>query len=387
MFNLANSLEEAGHEVAYFAMHNERNIDSPWSKYFIDEIDFKSAHKKQTMKNVCAVLGRSIYSFKSKRFIERLIIGYDPDIAWFQTIHNHISPSIIHTLRKYDVPIIWTLHTYTAICLNSTLLCDGELCEECKPNKYYKAVLRHCKKDSLTASAVGTIASYIHKSLRLYHLVDRYISPSKFLRRKFIEFGFPPDKISHIPNLIYADRIVPQFGGQYGLYFGRLAPEKGIKTLLKSLKQNADIPFKIAGDGVSAEALKTFARQNGIKNIEFTGFKTGTELAELVRASKFVVVPSEWYENLPYSVMEAFAFGKPVIATNIGGISEMIDDGRNGLLFEYRNHSQLSERLRVLFKDGELCKKIGREARKDAEVRYNPKIHYKQISTLISKLI
>ena len=386
MFNMAELLKKNGHQIAFFAMNNKNNIYSPWEKYFIDEINFLDINKKKTIKGSIEVLARSVYSLTAKKLIEKLIIDFYPDIVWLQTIHNHISPSIIHTLKKYNIPIIWTLHTYTAICVNSTFTREGKICEVCKPNRFYKSIFRRCKKGSILASMVGAIAAYFHNLLGLYLLVDSYISPSKFLRDKFIEFGMPPNKIIHIPNFINTDEIVPNFSGEYGLFFGRLSSEKGIMTLLTSLKYNREIPFKIVGDGPYSKELKNFALKNNIQNVEFTGFKTGLELKRIVMNAKFVVVPSEWYENQPYSVIEAFSFGKPVVGTNVGGIAEIIEDGENGFLIDQKNYSQLSEKINLLYRQSELCKTMGKKARKDAEIKYNSDIHFNQIFELISSL-
>lgn len=386
MFKLADLFTSKGHKVAYFAMHNERNVKSEWANYFVDQINFKKEYESKSVGGVVRVFSRSIYSIESKKKIKKLIRDFNPNVALIQTIHNHISPSVIHTLKEYGIPVIWNLHIYTPLCINSTFLCNGQICEDCKPTKFYMAVKNKCKKGSILASMVGAIAAYAHKITKIYDLVDFYISPSKFLKTKFIEFGFPPEKIIHIPNFIAADKIVAHYGGEYGLFFGRLSPEKGAITLLKSLINNKDIPFKIVGDGEQAKILKEYAFMNGLKEIEFTGFKFGEELSALISNAKFVVVPSEWYENLPYSIIEAFAFGKPVIATNIGGIPEIVDNNRNGFLFRYKDYNKLSHNINALYNNTELCIDMGKEARRDVKAIYNKDIYYRKIVSLISAL-
>jgi len=331
---------------------------------------------------------RSVYSLEAKRKILQLVDDFKPDVAHLQTIHNHISPSIIHALKKAGVPIVWTLHIYTPICQNSTFFCRGEICETCRPNRFYMAILRRCKYDSYVASFVTALAAYVHRALGLYDLVDLYVSPSQFSRSKFVEFGFPPHRIVHLPNFADLGQTKPRFGGDgYGMFLGRLIPEKGVETLLRALIHVPDTPFKIVGDGPCRPGLEQLSGTLGLSNIEFTGYKARAELRALLQGASFVVVPSEWYENMPFSILEAFAYGKPVIATNIGGIPEMVEDGKDGFLFEYRNYIQLAEKIVLLISQPELAIQLGHNAREKAEKLYNEQHHYDRIMEVYSRVI
>ncbi len=389
LLSLQNFLEKKGHKVIVFSMHHPNNIETEFSKYFVSYINYNEEIKKKTMKTVLKVLKRTIFSSEAKDKIAELIKIERPDVAHVQNIHHHITPSIFYVLKKHKIPIIWTLHDYTAICPNTSLLTHGKVCEKCKKRKYYWPLLMRCKKDSLGASAIAALETIIHRIMRIYNYVDLFISPSKFLRNKFIEFGFREDKIIHLDHFIdfpiIKDNVVPE---NYYLYVGRISEEKGLKTLIEAAIRVNSSKLKIVGDGPLMDEMIAYANARDKKKvIEFLGHKSREELFDLYRESKFIVVPSEWYENAGLIIFEAFACGKPVIGSMIGGIPELVKDKERGVIFEPGNSENLSALIKYLLDNPDIAEKMGENARKHLASKLNSENHYWKLIKVYNQVI
>jgi glycosyltransferase involved in cell wall biosynthesis len=264
----------------------------------------------------------------------------------------------------------------------------GKLCEKCSGGRFYNCFLNRCTKGSAFGSLINTVEMYLHYALRYYQNVDRYITVSSFYRDKMIEAGFQPEKVVHIPNFIDASEF--QYTGAdkgYGLYFGRLSDEKGVGTLLKSLALCPDIPFYLAGSGPQEKELKEFAERTGLRNVTFLGFKKGEDLKKLVQEASFTVIPSEWYENCPMSVIESLAMGTPVIGSRIGGIPELIRDGVDGLTFKAGDPEDLALKMRSLWKAGARRKEMGLKGRAKAEREYSPELFYAKVMKIYEEAL
>jgi glycosyltransferase involved in cell wall biosynthesis len=384
MFGTTKLLEKHGHVVIPFSMKHPLNFDSNFQEYWPSFIDYKEAVKNKNIKTSITVITRSLYSLESKKCISRILDDHTPEIAHIHNIHHHITPSILSEIKKRNIPIVWTLHDYTILCPNTSFLTEGgEICESCKKTKYFMAPIKRCKKNSVGASTVAMLENYFHRIIDIYRHVDLFISPSDFLRNKFIEYGMG-DKVVTLNNFIDVKKIIPNYSNAgYIIYIGRLNKIKGVGTLVEAVKGLPGIRLKVVGDG---ELFESFKRQN-IPNIEFLGFKTGNDLHQLLSNSMFAVVPSEWYENFPYSVLEPMAFGKPVIGANIGGIPELLRDGETGLLFESGNMHGLREKISYLAEQPDATEMMGRNARRYIENSLNEDIHYKKLMEIYDGLI
>ncbi len=383
-FNLFNLLKEAGHQVIPFSVKDKRNIESPYEKYFAEAIYFNDY--KLSIKNIKISLN-AIYSREAKKKIEGLIKEIKPDIAHLHNIYSRISPSILQVLKKYAIPSVMTLHDYKLICPTYSFLSNGKVCERCKRYKYYQAILQRCNKGSLGASLVNCLELYIHKVMKFYEDIEMFIAPSEFMKDKMIEFGLDKNKIVHIPNFIDSNEYSSSYDFEdYFVYAGRISPEKGIMTLIKAIKHlNIKTNLYLIGEGPDEEKAKQMAK--GIKNINFVGYQTGDELKSTIKKAMFVIIPSEWYENFPFAVLEAFALGKPVIGSNIGGLPELIKDKFNGLLFEIKNVDDLADKIQYLLENKEIIPTLGKNARSLVEERYNPQIHYQELMKVYEKVI
>ncbi len=346
--NLSNKLESSNFKVANFSMHHPKNIDSRWSKYFISQIEFNSSSLKDKLKTP----GRIIYSLEAKNKFEKLINDFKPDIVHLHNIYHQISPSILTITKKYKIPTVIHLHDYKLICPNYQLFVNNSVCQACKQKKYYKCFLKKCVKNSYSKSALATLEMYIHHFiLNIYqNNIDKLISPSQFLKNKFVEFGWPAEKISVLCNPFDSSlRSKKNLETKdYLLYFGRLSKEKGIHILLDAIK-NSQENLKIIGTGSIENQLKKIAKINNLK-IEFLGYKQGDDLADIISQAKAVIIPSIWWENMPLNMLEALNLGRPVIASYTGGIPEIINEGKNGLLFKTGSAKDLKEKIAKLHK-------------------------------------
>jgi glycosyltransferase involved in cell wall biosynthesis len=386
MLNLSSLLERNGHEVAHFAMEHPENLPSPYAKYFVSEIDFPSLLGHPTPAAALRVLGRSVYSGEARRNIGRLITEWRPDVAHIHNIHAHITTSIIAPLRRAGVPIVWTLHDFKLVCPNSSFLSGDEICERCLPNRFHHVVLRRCKKGSLGASLLAMATAVYDRLTRLPTRIDRFIAPSNFLKDKLVEGGFEPERIICLPNFVDVESYRSSPAKDYFLYFGRLLYEKGLDLLIRAAAGLGRGSLHILGDGPVRRELEELASEVGGENIVFLGHRSGEELRRILSEAQFVVLPSRWYENLPFSIMEAFASGKAVVASDLGGIPEMVEDGVNGYLFPPGDIDDLAARLASLLDDAPLAEEMGRRGREKAMRLYTAEHHYARIMEIYREI-
>jgi glycosyltransferase involved in cell wall biosynthesis len=268
------------------------------------------------------------------------------------------------------------------------MLVDGAICERCRNWRYYNACLTRCMHGSLGMSALACVEAYVHKLLGSYtRAIDLFIAPSRSLRDRMIKHGVDPDKIVHLPYSILLDDYAPCYDSDgYGVCFGRLSPGKGLTTLVDACVAASEVPMKVLGDGPLASELVSRARSNGSGSVEFLGYKSGPELRSLVGRARFVVIPSECYENSPLALYESMALGKPVIGSRIGGIPELVDEGVTGLLFEPGNAQELSRCLRELWNDPARASDMGRAARARLEERFGPDQHYRRVMSIYERI-
>lgn len=365
-------------------MLDRRNQKSEWSKYFVSNVSFEKVELKRAPK----ILTRIFYSFEARRNISDLLDEFKPDIAHLHSIYHHISPSIILELKKRNIPIVQTLHDYHLIAPSHTLFHNGRICEVTKKRKFYKAILHKCVKDSYTASLLEAIEQYLHNFLGIYKNVDIFIAPSHFMANKLVEYGLPKDKIQILHTFCDYEKYKPRDNsGEYILYFGRLSEEKGLDFLISAVSRMPNMRLKIAGTGLIENTLIQKVKKLGLTNIEFLGNKDEQQLKRLIYGCKFVILPSLCYENFPMSVMEVFSCGKPVLASKIGGIPELVKNGFNGFLFEPGNEKDWKEKIEILWNSRILCSQLGKNARNYAEENFSPAPHYESLFKFYKSIV
>jgi glycosyltransferase involved in cell wall biosynthesis len=384
-FELSNLLKKNGHQVAHFSMHDKRNYPSYWSKYFISHISYSETN----LKNAIKIISRIFYSVEARSKISVLLDEFSPDIAHLHSIYHHISPSILLELKRRRIPTVMTVHDFHLIAPNHTLFHNGKICEITKPDKYFKSILHKCVKNSYFASFLDAAEHYFHKILNIYEKnIDAFICPSIFYQNKLIEYGIPKQKLCVINS--YYDikkNNSPTKNGRYILYFGRLSEEKGLQFLLNVMKNIPKINLLIAGQGPLSKILKNRIKIEKINNVKIVGFKYDSQLEKLIRDCKFTILPSLCYENFPLSILESFSYKKPVVASNIGGITEIITNNQNGLLFTAENISDCLTQINKLWLKSNFYNKLCKNIELTSDIKFNQINHYHQLFKLYRKYL
>lgn len=382
-FALKRLLEAKGHTVIDFSMKNEKNFDSPYREYFVEAVDYNGGmSRKQQLKAARNI----IYSTEAKHKLEKLIQDTKPDIAHLHIFQHQLSPSILDVLKKYDIPTVYTAHDLKMLCLNYVMMTHGQLCEKCKGGHYLNCLKKKCVKNSALKSSINVLEGYLHKWRKSYDAIDVILTPSMFYKNKFLDFGIDKERVYHLPNFL--DRECPevetaQDKEQYFLYFGRLSAEKGILTLIKAVK-NTKNHLYIAGTGPCLEEIEQYLKEYNMTNVKLLGFKSGKELIDIVGNARAVILPSEWYENGPYSAIESLQLGRPVIGSELGGIPELIDG--NGKVFRHGDVEALREILEQFPSPG--TSDYQRYCRRSKEIfakNYMAEGHYEKLLPMYEK--
>jgi len=381
MFNTAGLLESHGHEVEYFAMGHRGNCPSALSGFFPGGLDVSEHGAKKLGFFGKAATAKRFYFFREGyENVRGAARGFRPDVAHLHNIYHHLSPSVAAGLKRSGVSTVLTLHDFKVVCPTYSLFRNGHICEQCAGGRFYRAVVNRCVRGSVVGSLTCAVEGYLHRMLKMYEdNVDLFISPSRFLRDKVVEMGFPGEKIRVLPNFVFAPEEQPEPGaGEYALFMGRLHPTKGASVLVRAASMIDDPDFRliIAGTGEEDDELRAVAERDGKGRIEFSGFRTGSELDSLIAGSKFGVVPSIWYENCPMVVLEFWMKGRAVIASDLGGLSEMISGGEGGILVEAGSAEKLAAAMAGLWKDREASDGMGKRGYARAKEVYSPEKHY-----------
>ncbi|MDZ7267413.1 MAG: glycosyltransferase family 4 protein [candidate division KSB1 bacterium] len=388
-FELKRVLERHGHEVIPFAMQHPDNFPSAWSDYFVSNIEYNGHTGLRRFAAAPKIFGRMLYSTEARARVERLVDRVRPDLVHLHMIDHQISPSILHVFQRHGIPVLQTCHQYKLVCPSYRLLVmrENRLCEKCVQGRFYHAVLERCHKDSLAASAMVAAESYLHRWMKIYDIIRLFHVPSRFLGEKLRQSGVAAQRVWHqFYTIEMADFPYSPECDDYFVYYGRLSAEKGILTLLRAMQHVKVSKLLIIGDGPQRPELEQFVVTHGLANVVFLGNRSARELVTLVGRAKFVVVPSEWYDNSPLVIYESFSMGKPVIATRLGGMPELIEDGVNGRLFDAKDHVTLTKLIQALLHDETGLKAMSRAARGTAEREFDPEVHYQRIHAVYQRL-
>lgn len=346
-----NLLKANGHQVRYFSVANSKN----------EELCDGYAVDIQVWSDVKGLGGKLkgvrdfIYNRRVAQQLDSFLQEFHPDVAHLHIFYGSLSNAIVDVLRKHHIPMVQSVHEFRLLCPAYTCLDPHlEICEKCaKETLKLSCVLKRCIKSSLPMSLVAAIECFARDNFYSYQkYISAFIMVSHFIENKHIDY-FPQiaSKCHQIYNSIdveyYEKFITPACCKEkYYLYLGRISYEKGIKTLINVFKIKPHLHLKVVGTGIAEDELKQYVRELGLSNVEFLGFVSGEKLLNIVSAAYFTMVPSEWYENNPLSVIESLALGTPVIGSDIGGIPELIVEGKNGFLHKPKDTEALSEILK-----------------------------------------
>ncbi len=384
-FDLSEMLLKNGHEVIPFALADSENHYSKHNKYFINKVNLD----KFSIKNVIKVF----YNYDAAIRLDRLIKETKPDIAHLHNIYHQLSPAIINVLKKYNIPIVQTIHDYKIICPNYKLYANNAFCRKCAGRKYRNCFKNKCVKKSYAKSFIAMMEAYLHnKILHTYDKVDVFLAHTNFVKNILVEFGINGERIKIISPLLNKSIISEKEKNasftdeKYLLFFGRLEYEKGIDVLLDSLSLvSRELKIKIVGRGPHQEELKKKIKKLKLSgNVEMVGFKQGKELKNLINNAQAVIIPSICPETLCYSLLEAMAMGKIVIASRIGGMQEIVQDGINGFLFKAGDAIDLADKINSLDKFN--LDKIRKNAITKVSA-LNSENHYKEIMNVYNDLV
>ncbi len=382
--NTTDLLREKGHEVSCFSMKDEKNLPAKEENMFAENMDLRNAGAWQKIKAAPSF----IHNRDAAAKLNALLTAVKPDIAHIHLYLGKLSSSILPVLRRHRVPVVFSVHDYRFIC-PAYLFLDGnnQVCEKCKSGFYLNCTLKKCSEGNLLQSLLLSVDAYYRKyRINPIRYAEQFIFVSDFIRQKHIEFNPAYQaKASLLYNFVPGlEKVNPvHTKGDYFLFYGRLSREKGVDTLIQAAKQ-AGIRLKLAGTGSLSEKYSS----NPDSRIEFLGHQTGAALWKLVSQASFVLVPSEWYENNPLTILEAYGLGKPVIGSRIGGIPEIVQDGQTGFLFEPGNTNELAERLRKANDMNDTdYQRMSMSARRFANRTFDPETHYQQLIKIYTETI
>lgn len=349
IFKLGEYLESQGHEVQYFGMEHEGRVVGNRVNAYTSDMDFHTGSRLAKLTYPI----KTIYSSQARKKIRLVLEDFQPDVCHLNNFNYQLTPSIILEIRKWSkqsghrCKIVYTAHDYQLVCPNHMChnLNSHKNCEKCLHGNFLNCAKNKCIHGSLLKSIIGSLEAIVWRLLGTYKHLDSIICCSRFMKAKLDTNQIFADKTVAIHNFIDTVSEKGTEKKDYVLYFGRHSHEKGISTLIQVAKELPQVSFVFAGSGPLEEAVE------GISNIQSVGFKSGEDLEKLIREALFTVYPSQWYENCPFSVMESQMYGTPVLGADIGGIPELIENGKTGELFESGNALELKRCILSLWSD------------------------------------
>lgn len=385
--NTGNLLSENGHQVSYFSILDKRNESTPFSKYFIEKkVDVRASFVSK-LKNIFAYF----YNKEAEKKLDMLLKDISPDIAHVHLYVGGLTSSVLKVLKRHGIPVVYTAHDYRLVCPAYAFLdASNNICEACKGKYFYMCTIKRCSKKNILQSAVMSAEMY-YRNL-FYNpakYIDGFIYVSNFAKEKHNEYfqSLKTKKSLVLYNFTTGIKNT-KTKKKYFLFFGRLSHEKGLNTLISAFSKLKSCELIIAGDGPERKKIEFTLIKNEISNIKCVGFVQGEALTELIANAFFVVVPSEWYENNPMTIVEAYRFGAPVIGANIGGIPEIINEGETGFLFESRDVESLTNVIQKAksLSDSDYVKMCSNAINFSFE-NFNEEVHYKKLIDFYCEVI
>jgi glycosyltransferase involved in cell wall biosynthesis len=385
LLDLAGLQRAAGHEVEFFAMRHPDNLPATFAEAFPSYVEFETAPPTAGEKMRAA--GRLLWSTSAARGMREVLATFRPDVVHLHNIYHQLSPSILRPAGRSGAAVVMTLHDYKLACPTYRLLDRHGICEACIPHRFWNPTLRRCNRGSLAASTLNGAEMTVHTLLGAYDPVHRFACPSRFLEGKMRAARVHPDRLRWVPNYVDPTAITPKAApGGDAAYVGRLSEEKGVDVLLEALQRAPALRLDVLGDGPARPALEALGASLGVGDrVTFHGRLPATAVHEAMRSAAVVAVPSRWYENMPITVLEAFAAGVPVVASALGGLPELIDDDRDGILVPPDEPGILADALTSLTDGADRAFEMGRNARAKVEDRFTPASHLARIDALYAE--
>ncbi|MFZ5802110.1 MAG: glycosyltransferase family 4 protein [Candidatus Omnitrophota bacterium] len=377
--DLGELLTERGNAVVYFSSKSPEN-EARMGSYFVKSVNTQ----KPRMNDVA----RFLYSWEARKKIKELIRKEKPNIGHLHIYYSQLTSSILEPIKKARIPLVQTLHEYKLICPVATLISHGKICEECRGKYFWKVAIKTCNRNSFSRSFLNLLETHIARLNGAIKFIDHFIAPSEFLREKMIQYGVDGTKISTLPNFINVENYSSSVEtGEYFVFLGRLEKIKGVFTFLEAAQRLPQPLFLIIGRGEAENEIVNWIHERKLRNVRLLGFKNREETGKIIQKAICVVVPSLWYENCPISILEAFAMARPVVGSNIGGIPELIEHGKDGFWVNPGDADSLAEKLRWLDANRAEAVRMGLNARKKAEEKYSPPFYYSKLMEIYDDVL
>jgi glycosyltransferase involved in cell wall biosynthesis len=387
MFELMELMKAQGHEVALFSMADPRGQPTPYDRHFLPNIDFKKpAHGLFARAKLAAHV---IYSTDARRRLRQLILEFQPDVAHVRNIYHHLSPSILWELKAQGVPVLYHLNDFKLLCPTYNMVAKGQACERCRGGHFRHVLTEGCYTGPPGSTLLLMAEAYIHRWLGTYRkCINHFLTPSRFAKEKLIKNGYTAGKITVLPHFQKLPSQAPPNPAPNApiLYFGRLSPEKGVADLLRAMKHLPHVQLQIAGDGPQRSELETLARELCLTNVKFAGHVGRKVLDYMIASARFTVLPSRAYETLGKTILESYAWGRPVIASDLGSRRELIDQGETGLLYPPGNVEQLGKAITFLAERPELAAQMGLAGHRFVATQHAPEAHYRALISLYTRM-
>ena len=379
-FELAQLLKSKGHTVGFFSMKHEENITTGDAEYFVEEIDLNTGSKLKALD--------VIYSQENKRLMAKALEEFKPDIVHINNFQRQLSASIIDAIKEKNIPIVMTAHDLNPICPASIMLYNGEVCDDCITKGYAQCIKKKCVKGSTLKSTLGVMEKKYYDIHKVFRKIDCIISPSEFNKNQLVNGKLKYNEIVALHNFVNESERNEYVLGDYAFYLGRLSKEKGILNLIEAIGDIPDAKLLIAGDGPERERIDAYISEHKLDGrITLLGYQNQDSIHKYITNSRFVVIPSICNENCPYSVLEAMEIGKPIVASRIGGIPELIADGENGYLYKADDINELKEKLTLLLDDDEKVNSFAQKSRELYESYYSPDSYYNELIKIYNKVM
>ncbi|HEY4374007.1 MAG TPA: glycosyltransferase [Burkholderiales bacterium] len=342
------------------------------------EVELYERHNEQVARlSKSRLAAGTVWSRETTGDLARIAQRFAPDLIHAHNTFPLISPSLYYGAAAQGIPVVQTLHNFRLFCAQAMFMRDGAVCEDCLGALPWRGVLRGCYRGSVAQSAVLVGMLGVHRALGSYsRRVARYIALNRFCRDKFIEAGLPAERIVVKPNFVDLPAPGAEVERAGALFVGRLSAEKGIAVLAQAARLTPEARIDVIGDGPERQAIE------GLVNVRLVGRQAPAPIFERMRAAQFLLLPSVWYENFPRVLVEAFACGLPVVASRLGAMAELVEEGVTGLLFNPGDARDLAEKLAWAQQNPQRMRRMGAAARQVYEGNYTSAANFRQLRAI-----
>jgi glycosyltransferase involved in cell wall biosynthesis len=378
-------LRSQGHEVALFSMADPRGEQTPYDHNFVPLIDFKAA---SSLWRKTQLAGHAIYSRDARARMRAMIDEFRPNVAHVRNIYHHLSPSILWELKARDVPVVYHLNDFKLLCPSYNFVSRGETCEKCKGGAFWNLLRTDCYSSGLGARMTLMAEAYVHRWLGTFRkCIDLFLAPSRFVRDKFAEHGWDITRFEILQHFQRAHEFTRPEKDAPVLYIGRLSTEKGVADLLHAIQKVPHMRLIVAGDGPERAGLQSLAASLQLTNVDFVGQVGGEQRDDLIAQSQFTVLPSHAYETLGKTILESYAGGRAVVASDMGSRRELVCDGETGLLYPTGDVDRLAQAIEMLGANPERTESMGRAGWEFVRQNHRPDDHYRRLMSLYERVI